>query len=375
MFHVRINEVAIDLKIDLSDPMLIKEDKPQGDENQDAHNGQHNPKVMCFVRTKPYGFGDDKEGMYYIPGASLRGVLHTAAEKRARLFSAQDIPNAVCDLFDKDGENANCGERIISMKPALNNCQVYAHSCAICRCFGHVKLKGRWGVSDAFPARWDKWHSNPELQQANKYKGQERTRNAVSRKTGSAQDGKLFRQEILPQGSFYTRITLVNYELWQLGLFAYLLHDLNTGNMGRIRIGSGTHRGHGRVEVAVENIEWRFYQGAPTVDTQGVVITPMAKQAGLEGYDFQDANSTLHIGLDQKGQAPKLEQLGKFSIYSTKIVDPTSLDGLWAEAAPLWREAMRKWPSRESSPVVDGDTSESGNQATTPVEAVREGGI
>jgi hypothetical protein len=72
---------------------------------------------------------------------------------------------------------------------------------------------------------------------------------------GSSYSGALYDFEVVEQGAFFTHILIENFELWQVGLLALALRDLNSGHL---RLGSGTSRGMGFVTVEVLRAEVHY---------------------------------------------------------------------------------------------------------------------
>jgi hypothetical protein len=70
--------------------------------------------------------------------------------------------------------------------------------------------------------------------------------------SGGVSRGKLFDQEVVPTGVvFRGDIALENYQVWQLGLLASAIGELNDGFA---QLGSSKSRGLGVVHVDVESI-------------------------------------------------------------------------------------------------------------------------
>jgi len=75
---------------------------------------------------------------------------------------------------------------------------------------------------------------------------------AIDRFTGGAAESKKFNSQVALNGEFYGRIVLSNFEIWQLGLLAYLFKDLYLED---IRIGYGKYKGYGKCKAIATDIE------------------------------------------------------------------------------------------------------------------------
>lgn len=247
MHKLTINRARIDLRFSPATPLLVK----TGDKGAQLLHPER-PDLMC-VRTDHRALGET----VYVPGSSLKGVVRSAAE---RVLRSLELP--CCDPMDhrsrchdaasKEGDAiARKGREGVEHPMAA----VHRMLCLACRTFGSQAMASRVSFSDAYP-------TPATAERANRTE----TRNGVSidRGTGGPARGKLFEMEVVVGGDFETSIHLANYELWQLGLVAVVLGDLDDGF---IRLGSAKSRGLGRV----------------TVDVTGLVADQIGRRGALVG--------------------------------------------------------------------------------------------
>ena len=193
MLKKLLNQATLELTIEAQGPLLIKS----------GIEGGADPSVpdMQFVRSG---------GQVYIPGSSLKGVFRSYAEKIARTVGAR-----CCNPFDNDDNSANCfcGKKLENQRESTI---IYKQSCHACRLFGSTAMASRIKFNDAYP------------QQGEIPNTETRTSVAIDRILGSVAQGP-FDFEVVTTATFKTSIHLRNFELWQLGLLALVLRDLEEG--------------------------------------------------------------------------------------------------------------------------------------------------
>lgn len=224
------NEAIFKLRLQPQTPLLIKAGR-SGEEALDPTLPD-----MSFVRTnRP----DRAEGEVYVPGASLRGVLRSHAEKLLRSVRA----DLACDPTRTGAESrlsraCFAGE---SNTEKLGGPQSYSRSCYACRLFGNTALAGRARVGDLYldPSR------APLLER--------RYGVAIDRVTGAVAQGP-FELEILTDAVFIGQLSVRNFTLGQLGLLAAALLDLGDG---LVPMGYGKSRGLGRVKLTFDELSVR----------------------------------------------------------------------------------------------------------------------
>ncbi len=214
MHKVKFNFMEIGLKISPISPILIK-----------SGGISANPSLpdMQFVRTYISGKGET----IYIPGSSIKGVIRSYSENLLRTFNKN-----VCNVFKKDG--------LCVPENIENPYFIYQRACPICKTFGNTKLKGRTNFKDAYPE--------------GNLKTETRYGVAISRLTHSVAAGP-FDMELVVEANFKTKITIENFQVWQVGLILYCIEQMDDG---WIKIGYGKNRGLGEVSAEIETLRMDF---------------------------------------------------------------------------------------------------------------------
>lgn len=218
-----LNAARLCLELEPRGPVLIR----SGIQTPDPTRPQ-----LEFVRTRHARFGET----IYLPGSSLKGVLRSHAERCLRGLGAD-----VCMTFD-----GPCGRNQPGDKHQI---AVFQRQCPICRTFGSLKLAGRFALGDAYPWRLDQTDQNEareEIELANRT--ERRFQVGIDREKGSAQGSALFDLEVAVAGRFQAEMHLRNFELWQLGLLAAVVRDVDTGFAA---VGSGKSRGFGQMAARI----------------------------------------------------------------------------------------------------------------------------
>lgn len=248
MLKKMINSAKIKFDIIPIDPLLIKS-------GQATVGGVD----MAFVRT--YRSGDKEEP--FIPGSSIKGMIRAYAEKICR--SLRDDPVPVClpyldpnskPLKGEERQDA-CGLRFEKLKKdkKLENIpsqDVYRLSCPVCRLFGSHGFAGRLATADGYLSEQFKGQGKALFEI--------RDGVAIDRLTGGTAGGAKYDLEVLTRGEFSTTLDIRNFELYQLGLIALVLRDLEAG---LVRIGFGKSRGLGRFKAKVTCFTVSFYHRNP----------------------------------------------------------------------------------------------------------------
>lgn len=230
MLKLVVNRVRIDLRIAPVTPLLIK----AGDKGA-AMLHPERPDLM-FVRT-----GSRERETVYIPGASLKGVVRSAAERILRTVGLE-----ACDPLDHrtpcHGTASKLGDDIARDRNAAAGgphpqAAVYKMVCHACRTFGSQALASRVSFADAYPPADERARTNAT---------ERRNGVSIDRQTGGPGSGKLFEMELVTDGAFETAIHLTNIELWQIGLVGLVLRDIEAGF---VRFGSSKSRGLGHVTI------------------------------------------------------------------------------------------------------------------------------
>jgi CRISPR/Cas system CSM-associated protein Csm3 (group 7 of RAMP superfamily) len=222
MHKRRLNELTLDILIEPAGPLLIKSGQEAG--------ADPTLSSMNFVRTRHPTTG---ERTIYLPGSSLKGVIRSHTEQIIRTVYGEN-PDICCDPL---GRNA-CGRRHHNVE---DTAEQYKRLCLACRIFGHTVNAGHFLTADAYPA--EPIDTLPV-----------RNNVAIDRLSGGVAVGP-FDMEVALEGQFVTRLTLINFELWQVGVLALALRDLA---VGRVQIGYAKTRGLGKVNVKFGRLEFAY---------------------------------------------------------------------------------------------------------------------
>jgi len=300
MLKQLVNEAEFDIRIISQTPMLI--------------NGgalEHDVK-MSPVRTRR----SDREEAY-IPGSSAKGVLRSHAERCARTLSGTQPEPGACDPFD----TGSCSNRLKSVKSTADS---YARACPICKLFGCLSLQSRLLVSDFYAE-----------QPADMANLERRDGVGINRVTGGSSNSALFNLEVAVGGKYSGTIRIRNFEMWQLGLVAFVLRDLKSGGL---TFGMAKSRGLGQTTAELRSASIRIYlPGAP----EGTIVGLAALGPDFAPYKFSDdPREREGIAAD----VPSSDDgygLGSHFIYS----DQAAVESLLRSVAPIWPAYIR---SREA---------------------------
>lgn len=261
---------------------------------------------MRFVLTRRNGSDEP-----YLPGSGLKGALRVRAEQWARTFLPPT--ERVCDIFDEKHPDAalrSCTKTVEGLKPV----ERYAAACRICQIFGCGGLAGRLSVSDAYLSAEAAFSLRSGV--------------GIDRRRGAAHEGALFFYQVLDRGTFAVTLTLENFELWQAGLLAHMIHGLLAGELP---VGFGTRRGLGRLQGQVQEATLTYFglnahQTADGGELRGLAALAAPELAAAYGLHPEPAPCAVlpgarltAAGLRQQWQLPA-----------------AALEGLWAAAAQAW---------------------------------------
>lgn len=183
----------------------------------------------------------DPNGLPFIPGSSIKGVVRFQAERILRAWNHQ--PNLwACEPFgdpcvpetsrdgrkgkDKFWEEADKNDAVFAQK-------VFEASCTACRLFGSPWFAGRVAFKDAYLTNAD---ALPVVTQIRDGVG-------IDRDLGAARTGVKYDFEtVVPGACFGLEILAENLEGWEIG---FLLTVLRLWEEGGIAIGGKTTRGPG----------------------------------------------------------------------------------------------------------------------------------
>jgi CRISPR-associated protein Csm3 len=181
----------------------------------------------------------DGRGRPYLPGSSLRGALRAKLE--SLLLGLGRL--RVCNLFEKEGENASCGERIQEAREARGDLSetesfhlAWETSCAVCRLFGSSFLASRVRLADL-----------PLVSDPDEAPVYVRDGVGLDRDLKTAAKGILYTFQAVTSGArFALRLDVENPEDHELGL---LLAGLDLFGAGLATVGGKSSRGLGLARV------------------------------------------------------------------------------------------------------------------------------
>jgi len=292
MLRKLLNQCTFDLRLETKEPLLIK-----------SGSSVVSGPDMTFVRTHRHGSAEP-----FIPGSSLKGTLRSHAERIARTLKQR----SVCGVF-QEADVAGCSWRV----SGENGRGDYRASCPACRLFGSTHWKGRFRPGDAYLVEEDR-DVEPEI----------RDGVGIDRVSGGASSGAKFDLEVMPAGvTFRTQFDLVNFECWQLGWIGYVVRDLMDQ---RVRLGTGTSRGLGRVEASLDAVTLE-YIGAPERLGEGLPgIGALVSEEERQDYGLVEEDRVSRPdGMDLSRPAGSLRT-------RARLTTPQDQRALLAAMAPAW---------------------------------------
>lgn len=353
------SECEIQLEIATDGPLLIKS-------GQTFASGVD----MSAVRTMRNGRWE-----VYIPGSSLKGALRAHAERVTRTLAPNG--HGCCDPFKKADNDQqtipySCSSRLLVRRTArnvdaLSSQEIYRESCPICKLFGCLSMAGRLAFNDAHQVKTDitNWATEiahratiPTAQLERELTRRlntlrentardvvTRSNVGIDRRTGGASSGSLFNLEAITAARFSTSIYLRNFELWQLGLLAFVLRDLAEGV---IKLGMGKSRGLGRVTASVTSLELRYLGLAPLPRDGDPCQLFGMRALESEPYGFSDTETTaVSLYSDAQGNSPPDPVHARSDGYGLRTIYHLSAEQcehLWRKVAPLWVHYAKSHP-------------------------------
>lgn len=286
MLRKRLCEATFEWALSCEGPLLIadgryvkeKEKGKHGDREKDKEKTQDPDKV--FVSRDQYGAvisavkrarsnGSPINLDFYVPGTSLRGPFRSQAELIVRSLAPEGAisPRTACDPFEIESEaSKSCSTRMDKHQPKVP----YERACPACKLFGCTGTASRIGFTDS------------ELE--NGYRSVVRDMIGIDRFTGGVHTGANMRFHALEGARFTTTVTVRNFELWQLGLLAYVFQDFADGI---VPIGFGKSKGFGRVVGTVEAVTLVYPSGRAEGRVQH--LGTLASEAEQKRYGLFEA--------------------------------------------------------------------------------------
>lgn len=318
MHSLILNRVAISLELAPRTGLLIKEGN----------------KERALLRPdepdlQPVRMRVGEEETVFLPGSSLKGALRAAAERHLRgLAPTRDlVARYACDPLDmRESPCHNAGRLRGAGDRPPGTAEIHARQCLACRTFGSQQIAGRIRFTDALPP------AGRKRREANRT--DPRAGVAIDRRTGAADSGKLFEADVVSGGAFETTLHLHNVQLWQVGLVATLLEELE---LGLLRIGGGGTRGLGRVGVELRGLEW--WQRGRLAVPAGVGALLAAGPGSDATYGWLEDGALSELALPE----PELHLGGRRWRLGGERVRP-----LLAEAERAGWASLERWTPREA---------------------------
>ena len=277
-------------------------------------NREEPEKMIGRIRDSQSSPPNGKWG-FYVPGTSIRGPFRALAERIIRSLLPEDAPPhlTACNPFEqKNKKDIGCSKRL---EKEENNGSKYATACSACKLFGCAGLASRISFTDAGII--------------GNYKSVYRDMIGIDRFTGGVfkgddgSGGANMRYHVLENTKFTTTVTVVNFELWQLGLLAYIFRDFK---QGLVPIGFGKTKGFGQVKGEITEI----------ILTYPVIPTQIEHMGSLMSSATERDHYGIHIC-----ESPSFEEYfdsrdDGLSLYHSVAV--TNITAFWDKVAPLFNE-------------------------------------
>lgn len=236
MFKKLKNEIILTFDLKTESPLYIK----SGEDNALDPSATDGKYIATYRNGQLEPF---------IPGTSFKGVFRSRAER---------MINHACDIVG----NHECVDERQAKKEKWDGTKRYKKSCPVCRLFGSKVLRSRISFSDAYVK--------------GKYTVGERTCVGIDRITGSSKKGALYNMQYIEEAVFAGKITIQNYERYQLKLILALFKEMNDGF---ITFGGMTSKGFGYLKGENFHLSVRSYD----------------KDALLNGYDKKSYYFEKHV--------------------------------------------------------------------------------
>jgi len=247
------------------------------------------------------------------------------------IFISKD-KNSIKIVIDEKNEKATINindKRTRDLKVKMENGKlniydsfnVYALSCPICKLFGNTSQGSRIRISDAYLIdNEDKTQNNLPT----------RPGIGIDRFTGSVVSTGPFSFQYLTGRTFEACVHIRNFELWQLGLLAYLFKDFEEE---LVPIGYGKTRGFGKVKGTVNKMRIINYglkkpqvdTATNTIDIKG--IGTLYEDLDKDNYKFANENPIKNV---------EIMSIDENFIKSVLHLNESQAKLLFNECAPYW---------------------------------------
>jgi CRISPR-associated RAMP protein (TIGR02581 family) len=252
---------------------------------------------------------------FYVPGTSIRGPFRAHAERIIRSLAPQDASShlTACDPFSQDEEQngmpIGCSKQLENTDGTRTP---YAEACPACKIFGCCGQASRIQFVDAEIKICTSVYRDMI--------GIDRFTGAVSK---GDKGGANMRFHVLEQSKFDTTIRLVNFELWHLGLLAYVFRDFEEG---LVPLGFGKTKGFGQVKGTVLEIVLSYPKEPQKLEHIGSLMNEEERKR----YEILDARPGEYGGFEQVGNG--LSLFPRFRVRDHAA--------FWQDVAPRFNQYM-----------------------------------
>ncbi len=326
MMKRKLCEARFEWRLQCSGPLLIS-DRRYEPVKSPEERGKFPDKLFIShadpdtihqaVKTRP---AKDLGLTFYVPATSLRGPMRAQAERivRSLLPEGTRPPANACDPFAAKGNALeSCSKRLEAATVSVP----YAALCPVCRLFGCTHSAGRIQVSDGSIEKGCT-SAYRDMIGIDRFSG-----GIYTGGKGERSGGANLRLHVLENAAFTSTVTIVNFELWQLGLMAYVLRDFE---QGLVPIGYGKTKGFGLVTGRVEKI-WLTYQAGKASG----LVHHLGSLAGEDEMRRYGLHSFEPPAIALSAEAPAGRNL--YDIYS---VPEDSRASFWEGAAQAFNRYM-----------------------------------
>jgi CRISPR/Cas system CSM-associated protein Csm3 (group 7 of RAMP superfamily) len=330
-----LNELTVHVEVESHSPLLIKDGR--FDKERSPLKGSTIAPSGVFISRSPLkeviaalqALPDRdpvRKLQYYVPGSSVRGSWRSHLEMVLRSLDP-DHPK-VCDpLLTKNEENPDPGpweacSSVLVNKENSRPKMAYKGSCPVCRLFGSTAQASRISFSDGRITG----QPNPEIVD----------NVAINRFTGAVKSP--FKSLALLGAKFTLDLHVENFELWHVGLLAWLFEDLKAK---RVPLGSGKNKGLGEISAIASRVDLAYY-GATDLGAGGKLL-------GI-GELLEPAADRTFYGLERTQNPPDVTLTPDPSAqlpwrHSRAAEGAAAVDAFWSAAKPAFGDRWSRLPA------------------------------
>ncbi|HEX9943045.1 MAG TPA: RAMP superfamily CRISPR-associated protein [Thermoanaerobaculia bacterium] len=335
MLKRRLCEARFEWKLSCEGPLLIADGRYEKKRTEGEDRGKSPHKI--FISRAPEEkvrqiaeqarTAEQVRLPFFVPGTSLRGPVRAQAERILRTLIEGSAPATACDPFQQgQGPAQSCSKRLDETHADVP----YAAACPACRLFGCTGTASRIQFSDADIDKSARSVFRDMIGidrfTGGVYQGEI---GAAGKKSGGAN----MRFHALEGASFTTAVNLVNFELWQLGLLAFVFRDFEEG---LVSIGFGKTKGFGQVKGTIGKIQ---------------LVYPNGRHKGKIQHLYSLAEQERNAYHLHPYEAPDfgLEKVGSGSLDLFETFEVRDVPGFWATVAPAFTDFVEKRQSGEAA--------------------------